>query len=118
MDETDTVKRWKSDTSPVSKKELMTFVDSALVPGFRQVLQTQASTIKSLQARVAELEQYPFRYDGPHESEKVYERGSFVTKAGSLWHANYKTATAPGDGLAWTLAAKRGRDGKDLRHDR
>jgi len=31
---------------------------------------------------------------------------------GSLFHCNYKTASSPGDGNAWTLAVKKGRDAK------
>jgi hypothetical protein len=71
--------------------------------------------IEALEARIAELEREPFRYDGPHETGKAYSRRTFVTHAGSLWHANQTTASRPGDGPAWTLAAKRGRDGRDLR---
>jgi hypothetical protein len=48
-----------------------------------------------------------------------YEVGDTVTFGGSLWHCNEPTSVKPGDGeKAWTLAAKRGRDGnpgKDLR---
>jgi hypothetical protein len=43
-----------------------------------------------------------------------YKRGATVTWGGSLWHCNKATDTKPGDSGDWTLAAKRGRDGKDL----
>jgi hypothetical protein len=43
-----------------------------------------------------------------------YKRGATVTWGGSLWHCNKTTDTKPGDSADWTLAAKRGRDGKDL----
>jgi hypothetical protein len=48
-------------------------------------------------------------------TEREYERGDTVTWAGSLWHCDaVKTTEKPGDGsTSWTLAAKRGRDGKD-----
>jgi hypothetical protein len=69
----------------------------------------------ALHARIAELERQPFAYDGPHASGKTYHKGTFVTHAGGLWHANYTTASKPGDGPAWTLAVKRGQDGKDTR---
>ncbi|KQW37092.1 carbohydrate-binding family V/XII protein [Rhizobacter sp. Root404] len=59
-----------------------------------------------------ELETKPFAYDGPHEVGKTYAKGNFVTHDGSLWHCNYKTASRPGDGPAWTLAVKRGRDAR------
>ena len=52
------------------------------------------------------------RHEGHHETGKSYRKGAFVTHQGSVWHANYTTATAPGDGQAWTLAYKRGRDAR------
>jgi hypothetical protein len=42
-----------------------------------------------------------------------YDRGDMVTWHGSLWHCNEPTTDPPGDGVpAWTLAAKRGADGR------
>lgn len=55
-------------------------------------------------------------YVGVYQDGKAYEPGELVTWAGSCWHCNEATRTRPGDGSpAWTLAVKRGRDGKDLR---
>jgi hypothetical protein len=55
-------------------------------------------------------------YRGVHQAGRIYEEGDVVTWAGSLWHCNEPTDTKPeADGGAWTLAAKRGRDGKDMR---
>lgn len=68
--------------------------------------------IRALEDRVKELEAAPLQYDGPHETGKVYGKGMFVTHEGSLWHCNYKTASRPGDGPAWTLAVKRGKDAR------
>lgn len=49
-------------------------------------------------------------------AENTYERGDTVTWAGSLWHCNAPTIEKPdAGGDAWTLCAKRGRDGKDAR---
>jgi len=43
-----------------------------------------------------------------------YSRGDTVTWAGSLYHCNEPTIDKPGAGsAAWTLAAKRGADGRD-----
>jgi len=46
-----------------------------------------------------------------------YEPGDVVTWAGSAWHCEEATSEKPGEigSKAWTLAIKRGRDGKDLR---
>ncbi len=51
-----------------------------------------------------------------------YAKGDTVTWGGSLWHCDVeKTTEKPGDGSnAWTLCAKKGRDGKDgvLKHEK
>lgn len=52
-------------------------------------------------------------YRGVHSEGKPYERGDTVTWAGSLWHCETPTDERPGEGGAWRLAVKRGRDGKD-----
>lgn len=70
---------------------------------------------KKTESRISELERAPLVYEGPHEAGKVYDKGQFTTHNGSLWHCNYKTASRPGDGPAWTLAVKRGADGRDAK---
>jgi len=53
-------------------------------------------------------------YRGVYAQGKTYERGDCVTFAGSLFHCNDKTDERPGTGAkSWTLAVKRGADGKD-----
>lgn len=55
-------------------------------------------------------------YRGVYQAGRVYEEGDVVTWGGSLWHCNEPTDAKPdGESNAWTLAAKRGRDGRDLR---
>ena len=52
-------------------------------------------------------------YCGVFVEGKSYDVGELVTWGGSMWHCNEATETKPGDGSrAWTLAVKRGRDGK------
>lgn len=68
--------------------------------------------VQGLEARIAALETSPMHYDGPYETGKTYGKGMFVTDGGSLWHCNYKTASRPGNGPAWTLAVKRGKDAR------
>lgn len=61
-------------------------------------------------------------YRGVYTDGRAYEKGDTVTWAGSLWHCEGAagepmagTTEKPGEGSkAWTLAAKRGRDGKDF----
>jgi hypothetical protein len=70
-------------------------------------------------ARGSEVKEFPFTvpvliYRGVFREGDEYQTGDTVTWAGSLWHCDEDTKGKPGDGQkAWTLAAKRGRDGKD-----
>lgn len=75
-------------------------------------------------AFVRELALPTMIYRGAYADGQNYEKGDTVTWAGSLWHCNGgesqgewtgATTEKPGDGSkSWTLAAKRGRDGKDF----
>jgi len=80
----------------------------------------QKSRVTALEQRIAALEAKPavLRYMGPFEQGREYSPGEFVTHRGSLWHANERTNAKPGDGAAWTLAVKAGRDGRDVRDQR
>lgn len=58
------------------------------------------------------------RYKGYWQPSQVYSPGDMVTFGGSLWHCNSDTTERPAetpDCTKWTLAARKGRDGKDLR---
>lgn len=58
-------------------------------------------------------------YRGVYSEAKEYTAGDMVTWGGSLWHCNEKTGLAPKeDNAAWTLAAKKGRDGKSIKGDK
>ena len=53
-------------------------------------------------------------YRGVFKDGKTYSKGDTVTFGGSLWHCNEETTERPATGSkVWTLAAKRGADGKD-----
>lgn len=54
-------------------------------------------------------------YQGVFESGQEYLPGDTVTWGGSLWHCDEQTQDKPGEAgsKGWTLAAKRGRDGRD-----
>jgi hypothetical protein len=70
-------------------------------------------TIKPLVERIAELERAPFSYEGPHDADKEYKRGQFVSHGGSLWHCESSgVGHKPGDGPGWRLAVKAGRDAR------
>lgn len=69
--------------------------------------------------RGQELKEFPFTvpamiYRGIWREGQNCQKGDTVTWGGSLWHCNEPTNEKPGDGSkAWSLAAKKGRDGKD-----
>lgn len=54
-------------------------------------------------------------YRGVFKDGQTYARGDTVTWGGSLWHCDAEETTDKPDGAEkhWTLATKRGRDGKD-----
>lgn len=54
-------------------------------------------------------------YQGVFKSDQEYLPGDTVTWGGSLWHCDERTQDKPGEAgsKGWTLAAKRGRDGRD-----
>lgn len=53
-------------------------------------------------------------YRGVFKEGETYAKGDMVTWAGSIWHCDNDTSGKP-DGEDWTLAVKRGRDGKDAK---
>lgn len=60
---------------------------------------------------------FPFpMYRDVYREGATYAPGDLVTFGGSVWHCNAETTTKPGsDAEIWTLAVKRGRDGKSAK---
>lgn len=83
-----------------------------VLDSIKKMFRRDRDLLADLQKRVDALEATPIQYDGPHEQGKSYVKGTFVTHDGSLWHCNRETTSRPGDGPAWTLAVKRGRDAR------
>lgn len=54
-------------------------------------------------------------YRGVFKSGEVYQPGDTVTWGGSMWHCDEESGDKPGENgsKGWTLATKRGRDGRD-----
>jgi hypothetical protein len=52
-------------------------------------------------------------YRGTWVPATTYARHNSVTHGGSLWIARIDTKQKPGDGDAWQLAVKRGRDARE-----
>lgn len=51
-------------------------------------------------------------YRGVFKDGDDYQCGDVATFGGSLWHCDKETKEKPGTSNSWTLAAKKGRDGK------
>lgn len=52
-------------------------------------------------------------YRGVFKDGGAYEIGDMVTWAGSMWHCDKDTSEKPGASDAWSLAVKKGQNGKD-----
>ncbi|MGE0875668.1 MAG: hypothetical protein AB7O31_13475 [Burkholderiales bacterium] len=68
------------------------------------------SRVRTAETRAARMTYRGVWRDGEH-----YDEGAFTTDRGSLWHANRATNSRPGSDDSWTLAVKRGADGRDWR---
>lgn len=114
-----------SAADPFSEEVLRALAE-ALVPFIKELVADAVSEplarnavceqrIVELEAQVIKLEQQPtMKYLGVWDETQLYAVGDFTTHDGSLWHCDRSsTAVKPGsmEG-AWTLAVKRGRDGK------
>lgn len=72
-----------------------------------------ASELAKRDARIAELEaRLPLGYAGTWQEGEQASKGFFYADHGSVWYCNEETRTRPGDGKAWQLAVKRGRDAR------
>ena len=72
-----------------------------------------------MEARVAAIEERGVTYKGVWQPSQQYGRGDLVTFDGSIFHANDVTRQRPnGAASGWTLAVKRGADGKDAERQR
>jgi hypothetical protein len=86
-------------------------------------LETQKSggDLASLLARVEAIENRPMmQHLGTYQAGTTYTRGNCVTDRGCCWTCKVDATTirpdfTPHAAAAWSLIAKAGRDGKDLR---
>lgn len=66
--------------------------------------------VMQLEERLADVDN--LKYCGTYEQHREYQPGNFVTEAGSIWHCKVRTSAKPGESDCWTLAVKRGKDGR------
>jgi hypothetical protein len=83
------------------------------------VEQVGERTVRFLLRRAADEAEFDVTFPVPiyrdvFKEGTPYERGDLVTWGGSLWHCDKATTDKPSPD-SWTLAAKKGRDGKDAR---
>lgn len=72
-------------------------LSAVILQAFREKFAQRDARIEVLESRLAQLEA------APYEAGRAYGKGTFATYDGSLWRANYKTASRPGEGPAWTM---------------
>ena len=88
----------------------------ALDERYGAVFQALRTRLDDAERKIATLEaQKGIAYKGVWRQGEHYDRGQYVTCAGSLWHANESTDSRPGDCMHWTLVVKAGKDGRDAR---
>lgn len=93
----------------------------SIAPVLRRWLSDQLeplrTRIEELERRADDAEARGLNYAGAWQRAATYKRGDVVTCGGSMWVAIQATepGQAPGETMAWQLAVKRGRDGKDAR---
>jgi hypothetical protein len=68
-----------------------------------------------LQKRIEELENSPFKFIGAWSEGMEVVAGNFVSYGGSMWHCNEATKAKPGTGPEFTLAVKRGAEGRSAK---
>lgn len=72
-----------------------------------------AERIETLERQLAES---AVEYKGVWSPGQQYRRGQLITHGGNIWHCNQPTTSKPGEAHAdWTLAVRRGKDGRDAR---
>jgi hypothetical protein len=80
-----------------------------------QTVEPLHAQIKSLQAELMEIKQRGLgvHYRGVWQHGSDYDLGDFVTYGGAMWHADKPTKNKPGSSDDWTLAVRKGIDGRN-----
>jgi hypothetical protein len=94
-------------TSPASAANLL-----GITTGLFACIAFLVDRFNEMEKEIAEAKQFPMKYLGPHEQGRAYNKNEFVSFSGSMWHAQRENAQRPGDGDAWVLAVKHGRDSR------
>ncbi len=110
---------WVIDTILIFRLGIIELIKNSFevrMPALREEIREEfKAEMTALRSRIAELESRPaLGYCGVWKAGEKYGRGDFVTADGSLWHCNSDgTKSKPGTDSTWTMAVKRGQDGKN-----
>lgn len=97
----------------VTGRAIRDAIEARVPPLVEQAIAPLVERLDALEA--AARSSKAFRYRGVYATGFSYDAGDTVTFGGSLWHCDAATSDRPGENAgAWTLAVKRGRDGKDV----
>lgn len=119
--ETETNEEKRDLDRPMSLRFFLKTSDylSLILASYRFRINQLEKRLEAVEDRAIELESKPsVRYLGVFEEQREYREGDAVTWGGHLWIArSSSTGVRPGfageNSKEWTLAVKRGRDGKD-----
>jgi hypothetical protein len=97
---------------PACDQALMSAIGVVLVDEIERACKPLTERIAQLERQIEKIERR--KYIGVWSTTGKYFEGQFCTFDNSMWHCNVDgTEQRPGTGPDWTLAIKRGRDGKD-----
>jgi multidrug efflux pump subunit AcrA (membrane-fusion protein) len=85
------------------------------IPPLRDEIKSLKAEIQTLKAELEDTKSRSgsTRYRGVWRSDSKYDLGDFVTYGGAMWHADALTKAKPGSGEGWTLAVRKGIDGRN-----
>ena len=103
-----------TDAADASAKQALRRCGTRSQPGVNRALLASVLTLtKQVNELTRQMKAMPtLGYRGTWSKDMSYSVGDFATHSGSVFHCNANTTTRPGNGSDWTLAVKRGRDGR------
>jgi hypothetical protein len=106
-----------ADTMAGAVKDAIKYALRHALPPLTKRIEALEQKNAALEKQIAELQMA--KWVGVWNESTEYKAGNFVTWDGSIWHADIDSrGVRPGPttgGKIWTLAGKRGRDGRDAR---
>lgn len=104
----------KNEKAVTYTQETHTAFRSLIALSFANIA-TLTARLKALEHCTKQLEAKGLEFCGTYQRGLEYRRGQAVISHGSLFIAKQLTTEAPDGSAEWALAARKGRDGKDIR---